>query len=224
MPKVLIEACVESLDGAMAAEAGGAGRVELCAGLDSGGLTPADAVVRACSRRLGIPVFVLVRPRPGSFTISRAELELHERQIRRATELGAAGIVAGALTPIRTIDRPALAALLRAAAPLPLTFHRAFDEIADQFSALDQLIELGVTRVLTSGGAVTAAEGSTRIRVLHARAAGRIVILAGGSVRRHNAGALVRSTGVDEVHSRTPTDPEQVRALVTEANAVRSVS
>lgn len=218
MRQILVEACVETLAGALAAQEGGAGRVELCAALDVGGLTPPDSLLAECVRRLTVPVFVLVRPSPGSFVLAAPDLVQLAEQIRRVVGLGSAGIVAGALTPSGTIDQHAVSTILAASHPLPVTFHRAFDGVVDQAAALEVLIRLGVSRVLTSGGAATAAEGAGRIRTLVDQAAGRIGVLAGGSVRAHNAAALVRETGVTELHSRTAADAKAVRALVRAAN------
>lgn len=218
MPSVLLEACVETLSGAIAAEEGGARRVELCVTLEVGGLTPPDALIAECVRHLSIPVFVLARPVPGPFVLSSSELDRLLGDIRMAADRGAAGVVAGALTMAGTIDERALEAIVAAAGPLPVTFHRAFDAAADQLSALDVLARVGVARVLTSGGAATAAKGAPRIRALVEQAAGRIGILAGGSVRAHNAAALVQATGVTEIHSRTTENPAAVHALVTAAN------
>ena len=129
MPPILVEACVETLAAALAAAEGGAGRVELCASLEVGGLTPPDELIRESVRRLAIPVFVLVRPRPGSFVLRGTELTHLADQVRRAAGLGAAGIVAGALTDDGAVDRVAVEAILAAAGPLPVTFHRAFDQV-----------------------------------------------------------------------------------------------
>jgi len=224
MPPVLIEACVEALEGALAAEEGGAGRIELCTGLEVGGLTPDPALVAACASRLAIPVFVLVRPAPGSFVLSPEDLDKLLRQVQSVKSSGAAGIVAGAVTTSGTIDRRALGAIIAAADPLPITFHRAFDQLTHLGSALDALIELGVSRVLTSGGAPSAVEGADRIKQLVIQSAGRIGILAGGTVRAHNVERLVRLTGVAEVHSRTADDAKGVRALVAAANFGSTVS
>lgn len=218
MPPILVEACVETLAAALAAAEGGAGRVELCVSLEVGGVTPPEEFIREAVRRLAIPVFVLLRPRPGSFVLRGTELTHLADQVRRAAELGASGIVAGALTDDGTVDRAGVEVILAAAAPLPVTFHRAFDQVPDQASALEELIGLGIRRVLSSGGAPTAVEGASRLRALVDQAAGRIGILAGGSVRAHNATALVHSTGVTEIHSRTPADADGVRALVLAAN------
>ncbi len=218
MRKILVEACVETLEGALAAEAGGAGRVELCAALEVGGLTPAWDLVTSCVGRLSIPVFVLVRPRAGSFVLSEVELAEVVREIGQVVGLGADGVVGGALTPGGSVDVRATSAMLTAAGPLPFTFHRAFDKVDDQAEALEALISIGVRRVLTSGGAATAAEGAKQIGKLVIQAAGRIGILAGGSVRAHNVAALISATGVTEVHSRTPVDAEGVRELVGVVN------
>jgi copper homeostasis protein len=218
MPAILLEACVETRPAALAAEEGGAGRIELCASLEVGGLTPSGVLVGECVRRLSIPVFVLARPVPGPFVLSRSELAKLLEDIRMAAGQGAAGVVAGALTATATIDEPALEAIVAAAGPLPVTFHRAFDAVADQLSAVEVLARCGVARVLTSGGAATAAKGAAKIRALVERAAGRVGILAGGSIRAHNAAALIRATGVTEIHSRTPEEPAEVRALVAAAS------
>lgn len=210
---------MDLLEGALAAEEGGAERVELCAALEVGGLTPPEELIAASVARLRIPVFVLVRPRAGSFVLSRSELVATVEGIRRVASLGAAGIVAGALTPEGRVDVPATAEMIAAAGGLPFTFHRAFDEVADQAEALEALIGLGVGRVLTSGGAETAEAGAGRIGALVRQAAGRIGILAGGSVRAHNVAALVRATGVAEVHSRTPVEVQGVKALVEAARS-----
>lgn len=219
MPRVLLEACVETLPCALAAEEGGAGRIELCVSLELGGLTPPWSLVAECVRRLTIPVFVLARPVPGPFVLSTTELERLLVDIREAAAHGASGVVAGALTSTGAVDERALAGMLGAAGPLPLTFHRAFDAAAERGAALEVLIRMGAARVLTSGGAATAAGGAARIRALVEQAAGRIGILAGGAVRAHNAAALVQATGVTEIHSRTPEEPADVRALLDAANA-----
>jgi len=218
MTPILIEACVESVSAALAAEAGGAARLELCTSLDVGGLTPPESLIRDAVASIAIPVYVLVRPRAGSFELGSTDLRLLLSQVRCGAELGAAGIVAGALTADRTVDARAIEAIVSAAHPLPVTFHRAFDEVPDQAAALETLIALGVSRVLTSGGAPTAIEGAGSIAALVRQARGRVGILAGGTVRAGNARALVERTGVGELHSRTPDDALAVRTLVDAAN------
>ena len=217
MPSVLIEACVEDAACATAAEEGGAGRIELCASLDQGGLTPDDALVAACLQRVSLPVLVMVRARPGAFVLEQGELGSAVARVHHVVGLGASGIVFGALTKQGVVDEGAVAAVV-AAAGVPVTFHRAFDEILDQSAALERLVQLGVSRVLTSGGAASAGEGADRLAALVRQAAGRIGVVVGGSVRAHNAAGLVARTGAAELHSRTSRDPAEVRALVRAAN------
>ncbi|HQR17192.1 MAG TPA: copper homeostasis protein CutC [Gemmatimonadales bacterium] len=219
MPRVLIEACVEEVASAVAAEEGGAGRIELCASLDQGGLTPGDELIAACLDRVSLPVVVMIRSRPGGFVLEEGEPGRAAAEVRRIVRLGASGIVFGALTRGGAVDDRAVEAVVSAAGGVPVTFHRAFDEIADQPAALERLVRLGVRRVLTSGGAPSAWDGAARIAALVGLAGGRIGVLAGGSVRAHNAAAIVARTGAQELHSRTTRDPDDVRALVHAANA-----
>ena len=217
MPTVLIEAAVESLEAARAALAGGAQRIELCTDLAAGGTTPAVQLLRECRSLLTIPIFVLVRPRAGDFVYSTAEQRLMLEQIQQAKDAGAQGIVTGALSADHEIDQRSTTALLAAARPLPVTFHRAFDACLDHSAALDQLIRLGIPRVLTSGGARTAAEGAEQIRQLVERARGRIEILAGGGVAASNVARLVSVSGVREIHFSVK-DAEKVRAVMRALN------
>jgi len=212
---VLIEACVESLPAAVAAAAGGADRIELCANLAAGGTSPDAETLAACLSRLTIPVFVMVRPRGGDFHYSAAERAGMVEEIWqvKAAGGGAQGIVTGALRPDATVDETLTRELIAAAQPLPVTFHRAFDSCDDVEKALETLIALGVTRVLTSGGAATAPEGAATIAKLVRLAAGRIGILAGGGVKADNVAALVRTTGVREVHLSTK-DADKIRRVV----------
>ena len=211
--KTLIEAAVESLEGALAAAQGGAHRIELCADLANGGTTPDVSLLRGCHSQSGIPIFVLVRPRPGEFVYTPAEHETMLKQIASMKDAGAHGIVTGALTREREIDQRRTTELLDAARPLPLTFHRAFDECRNLGGALDQLIRLGVTRVLTAGGERTAIEGAHRIRSLVEQGDGRIEILAGGGVNADNVARLVEVGGVREVHFSVR-DGDKVRRVI----------
>jgi len=211
--KVLIEACVESLQAAVAAAAGGADRIELCTNLAAGGTSPDAAMLAACLSRLTIPIHVMVRPRAGDFHYSAAERAGMVEEIWQVKAAGAQGIVTGALRPDATVDETLTRELIAAARPLPVTFHRAFDACDDMEEALEALIALGVTRVLTSGGAATAPEGAATIAKLVRLAAGRIGILAGGGVKADNVAALVRTTGVREVHLSTK-DADKIRRVV----------
>ena len=155
----------------------------------------------------------MVRPRAGDFRYSTAEHAKMLVEIRRAKDAGARGIVTGALRPDGTIDEPRTRELIAAARPLPVTFHRAFDECGDAVKALETVIALGATRVLTSGGAATAPEGAATIAKLVQLAAGRIGILAGGGITGRNVAALVRATGVHEVHLSAK-DADKIRRVV----------
>jgi copper homeostasis protein len=199
----LLEVCVDSLAGALAAQAGGAERIELCARLDLGGLSPPAELLDAALARAVLPHHVMVRPRAGEFVYSRDELDAMQRQIAVLHGTRARGVVLGMLTPGREIDVEGTARLVARARPLAVTFHRAFDEVRDLEAALETLIELGVERVLTSGGAATAFEGRSVLRKLVARAAGRIVVMPGGGVRAHNAAQILADTGAGELHSST---------------------
>lgn len=199
---VLVEACVDSVESALAAERGGAGRLELCADLHDAGTTPSAGMIEACVARVSIPVFVIVRPRGGDFVVSAAELDVMRRDVRHARELGARGVVIGALTPAGAIDEAMVAALVEEARGLAVTFHRAFDQSRELGRSLETLIALGVGRVLTSGGAATALEGAGSIAALVRQGGARIAVMAGGGVRESHVGELVARTRVREVHVR----------------------
>ena len=199
---ILVEACVDSVQGAIAAERAGARRLELCANLVEGGTTPSAGMMSAVHRCVGIPVFAIVRPRGGDFLYDAADIEVMLRDIEFAKSCDIHGIVSGALNPNGTIDEDGTSALLEAAHPLPFTFHRAFDVTRDLDESLDALQALGAHRVLTSGGAPTAPEGVEMIARLVRRGGDRIVVMAGGGVRHGNAAQVVKGTKVKEVHLR----------------------
>ena len=222
----LLEACVDSLPSALAAESGGAGRIELCERLDVGGLSPTPTLVAAVGACLRIPVMVLVRPRDGDFVHDRADRAALGEGIRVAKELGARGIAIGALRPDGNVDADLIGKLIELARPMEVTFHRAFDACPDQFEALATLVRLGVERVLTSGGARTAELGIGRLRDLVKASGGRISILAAGGLGPSNAVRIVRESGVREVHAQSAllglsgvTDPALVRTLVESLQA-----
>ena len=192
----------------MASAAGGAGRIELCANLDVGGTTPSVALVARCVAALDIPVFAMVRPRGGSFDYSRDEADAMAHDLRAMTLAGAHGLVFGALTPDGRIDVALMRRLVDLARPLPVTCHKAIDAARDLPEALDALLALGVPRVLTSGGAPTAADGAAMIAGLVRQAGDALVVMAGGAVRADNVAALVRVTGVTEVHARLLRSPQ----------------
>ena len=192
---------MDSLAGALAAARAGADRIELCGSLADGGITPSAGLVDACVIELDIPVHSLVRPRAGDFRYSSSELDVMLRDVRAARGLGAAGIATGALGPRGGIDREATARLVEAAGELPVTFHRAFDLAPDPLGALEELVSLGVARVLSSGGATTASRGARRLRELVEAASGRIEVMPGGGIGPENAARMLRMTGAREVHA-----------------------
>jgi len=197
---ILVEACVDSIESALAAARGGAHRIELCASLVEGGTTPSAGTLAVCRARLDIPIFVLIRPRRGDFLYSAAEHAVMLEDIRGAKQAGAQGIVTGVLRADGELDADRTRELIAAARPLRVTFHRAFDVCRDARGALETLIALGVDRVLTSGQAATAPEGAEAIAGFVRQAAGRITILAGGGITRDNVAPVVRATGITEVH------------------------
>ena len=218
---ILIEAAVETLRSARAAQDGGAGRIELCAALNDGGTTPSVGVVEAVIAQIRIPVFAMVRVRPGNFHYSEDELAIMLRDVAVLRQLGVDGIVFGALTADSQIDTAAIRRVLDAAQQMPVTFHRAFDRTPDLDQSLDTLIELGISRVLTSGGAASALEGADRLARLVARSAGRIHIMAGGGVREGNARDILERSHAHELHTRLVSgnaweelDAERMRSLV----------
>lgn len=200
--RVLVEACVDSVESALAAERGGAGRLELYDALFDGGTTPSAGMIAAVRERVTIPVFVIVRPRGGGFVYSDAELDVMRRDIVAARGLGADGVVIGVLRPDGTVDVERTRSLVDAAADIPVTFHRAFDFAPDLARALEDVIASGVARVLTSGGARTARDGVAVLSSLVRHAGDRLVVMAGGGVREENVREIVDATGVREVHVR----------------------
>ena len=199
---VLVEACVDSVASALAAERGGARRVELCDNLFDGGTTPSAGMIAAVKAAVRIPVFPIIRPRGGGFVYSSDEAGVMRLDVEAARMLGADGIVIGALTRDGKIDTAIVQPLLDAAAPLPVTFHRAFDLVRDREQALETLVHLRVARLLTSGGAPRAIDGVERIAALVRRAAGQIAVMAGGGVREETVQEIVHRSGVKEVHVR----------------------
>ena len=198
----LVEAAVDTLGSALSARRAGAGRIELCANLHDGGTTPSAGLMAAAVERAGIPVFALIRPRGGDFVYARGEISLMLYDIVLAAALGVHGLVTGALKPDYTIDTEHLKSLVGVANGLPVTFHRAFDFTPDLPAALEQLIDCGAKRVLTSGGARTALEGADTIARLVDLAGDRITIVAGGGIREDNVREIIARTGVSEVHAR----------------------
>lgn len=195
------EVCIDSVEGAILASTYGAKRVELCTALSEGGLTPSLAMIEACVKISKAEVFVMIRPSAGGFNYTEAELELMERDIRAAGSVGANGVVFGVLNALNEVDIKANLFLMEAAIELNLgtTFHRAIDLCETNENAMEDLINLGFDRILTSGGAANATEGLQIIRKMVNRAQGRIEIMAGAGINAGNVLEIVR-LGVDSVH------------------------
>lgn len=191
------EICVETLQACKAARDGGADRIELCAALSEGGVTPSTGMLRASLATGGPPVHVLLRPRAGNFFYSEAEFGAICHDAQAALDLGAAGIVAGCLDSSGEVHQRRMGKLVQLAAGKPVTFHRAFDHTGDLLRALEAVVASGCHRVLTSGGKPTVKEGFEMLRRLAEQAAGRIRIAAGGGVTLENAPELCRVPGLD---------------------------
>ncbi|MGE5457321.1 MAG: copper homeostasis protein CutC [Methanococcaceae archaeon] len=198
--KRLIEVCAYSVQSALNASSAGAGRVELCASMPEGGLTPSCAAIKLARRHLDIALNVIIRPRGGDFCYSALELETMQLDIENAKELGADGIVLGILTENGHVDTVRMEKLLKACRPLSVTFHRAFDMTADPLEALEAIIGLGVERILTSGQRQTAFEGRRLIAELVNKASERIIIMPGSGISSANLAELISVTGAAEYH------------------------
>lgn len=194
------EICANSVDSCIAAQEGGADRVELCAGIPEGGTTPSYGMIRIARESIDIGLNVIIRPRGGDFLYSDNELSQMRHDILTARELGADGLVFGCLTPEGHVDIPKMKELMRAAGDTPVTFHRAFDHTCDPFRAMEEIIGLGCTRILTSGCRPTAYEGAQNIAELVRRAAGRIIIMPGCGIREDNILGIAEVTGAQEFH------------------------
>src|SRR5271170_2633132 len=200
MARVLLEICCGSIDDAIEAEKGGADRVELCSALFLGGLTPSLGTIQEAKKRLKIPVVVMVRPRGGGFAYSEAEMASMERDVEAAVEAGADGIVFGILQADGRIDIARCRRIRQLIGERQAVFHRAFDVTPDPFEALEQLVELGITRVLTSGQKDSVSEGAELIKKLIERAGDRIEILPGGGIQAWNVKDVVERTGCRQIH------------------------
>lgn len=197
----LLEVCIESLAAAHTAHRNGADRLEICSALGLGGLTPSIGLVSAIQHSLDIPSMVMIRPRHGDFHYSLGEWTQMEQTIHLVKELGVKGVVFGCLHEDNRLDISSNALLVKAAEGMEITFHRAFDLVPNPQEAMESLIGLGITRILTSGQAATAWEGRELIRQLVEQADGRISILPGAGISGENVAELIDYTGVTEVHS-----------------------
>jgi copper homeostasis protein len=224
--KLLLEISVESINAAAAAERSGADRIELCSDLSVGGLTPDPVLTRAVRQQIQTPIFVMIRPRAGDFVYSSPEFTQMKESVAEARDLGADGVVFGILKPDRIVDIERTRELVELAQPLPVTFHRAFDTCPELSQALENVVQSGASRILTSGGAASAPEGSAKIKTLIAAARQHITIIPGAGINSGNILQLAAATRALEFHSgmssvlpHGQTDyiqfEKEVRAMVT---------
>ncbi len=193
-----LEICAETPQACLAAFEGGAHRIEICSALQTGGVTPSHGLIRAAIEAgHGLPVYVLLRPRPGDFVYSDAEFNIICADMEHAAALGASGFVTATMTPEFKVDQGRMRDLVRLAGNKEVTFHRAFDQTSNLSDALEQIIDVGCGRLLTSGGKPTASEGMNTIAKLSKQAANRIRIAAGGGITSEVAAAMRRVADVD---------------------------
>jgi copper homeostasis protein len=199
--EITVEICVDSLESAIAAERGGARRVELCSDILEGGITPSAGLIATARKKISIGLHVMIRPRGGDFLYSEGEFEVMRCDVLMAKQLGANGVVFGLLDADANVDVQRTRQLVDLARPLATTFHRAFDTSADLSRSLEHVIEAGADRILTSGGAETAVGGVVTLRNLVEREHGRVIIMACGGIDDENVGVVLQKTCVREIHA-----------------------
>lgn len=238
----MLEICCGDIESVIAAANGGADRVELCSALSEGGLTPSIGLIKAAVNIQGIRVHVLIRPRNGDFLYNDTERDIMISDIEAARKAGAHGVVIGALTPDGDIDIDTCSSLINAADGMDVTFHRAFDVCRNPEEALETIIKLGCTRILTSGQMPSAIEGTATLRRLNELASGRIILLAGAGVSSGNAKDIIIQTGIRELHASARStvssamrfrnsqvsmgnkDSDEYSRLITDADIVKQLS
>ncbi len=197
----IVEICVDSIDLALAAQRGGADRIELCGPLEDGGVTPSAGLVLETRRRIDLPIAMLVRSRTGSFTATASEFAVMRQDILFAQQSGIDMVVTGLLHEDRTVDLERTRELVELASPMQVTFHRAFDLAAEPLRALEVVIAAGAQRILTSGAAISAIDGAPRVRALRDAASNRIGMLLCGSIGPELVEDAMRISGAHEIHA-----------------------
>jgi copper homeostasis protein len=200
-----LEVCIDSVESAIAAERGGAKRVELCSDLLEGGITPGAGLIASVRSHIAIDLFVMIRPRGGDFLYTDLEFDVMREEIAHARRLGADGIVLGLLDQQGCVDVCRTRQLIELAQPLPVTFHRAVDMTPDLLAALENIVATGASRILTSGGASSAPLGAVEIARMVQAARGRVSIMPGGGITPENIAAVADVTGATEFHSSART-------------------
>ena len=196
------EACVESFEKALEAQNNGANRIELCENLAVGGTTPSYGTVKVCLEKLDIPIFPMIRARGGSFVYSKDEIEIMKEDIKIFKELGVKGVVLGCLTSDNKIDLEFTKELVDLAYPMEVTFHKSIDEILNPLDYIDDLVNIGIKRILTSGGKATALEGKDLINEMIKKSNGRLKIVVAGKVTKENLNGLSNLISADEFHGK----------------------
>ena len=196
------EACVESFEKALEAQNNGANRIELCENLAVGGTTPSYGTVKVCLEKLDIPIFPMIRARGGNFIYSKDEIEIMKEDIKIFKELGVKGVVLGCLTSDNKIDLELTKKLVNLAYPMEVTFHKAIDEIQNPLDYIDNLINIGIKRILTSGGKATALEGKDLINDMIKKSNGRLKIVVAGKVTKENLNGLSNLISANEFHGK----------------------
>ena len=196
------EACVESFEKALEAQSNGANRIELCENLAVGGTTPSYGTVKICLEKLNIPIFPMIRARGGNFVYSKDEIEIMKEDIKVFKDLGVKGVVLGCLTSDNKIDLELTKTLVNLAYPMEITFHKAIDEISNPLDYIDDLVNIGIKRILTSGGKATALEGKDLINEMIKKSNGRLKIVVAGKVTKENLNELSNLISADEFHGK----------------------
>ena len=196
------EACVESFEKALEAQSNGANRIELCENLAVGGTTPSYGTVKICLEKLNIPIFPMIRVRGGNFVYSKDEIEIMKEDIKIFKELGVKGVVLGCLTSDNKIDLEFTKELVDLAYPMEVTFHKSIDEILNPLDYIDDLVNIGIKRILTSGGEATALEGKDLINEMIKKSNGRLKIVVAGKVTKRNLNGLSNLISADEFHGK----------------------
>ena len=196
------EACVESFEKALEAQSNGANRIELCENLAIGGTTPSYGTVKICLEKLNIPIFPMIRARGGNFVYSKDEIEIMKEDIKVFKDLGVKGVVLGCLTSDNKIDLELTKTLVNLAYPMEITFHKAIDEISNPLDYIDDLVDIGIKRILTSGGKATALEGKDLINDMIKKSNGRLKIVVAGKVTKGNLNGLSNLISADEFHGK----------------------
>jgi len=196
------EACVESFEKSLEAQNNGANRIELCENLAVGGTTPSYGTVKVCLEKLNIPIFPMIRARGGNFVYSKEEIEIMKEDIKAFKDLGVKGVVFGFLTSDNKIDLELTKELVDLAYPMEVTFHKAIDEIVNPLDYIDDLINIGIKRILTSGGKATALEGKDLINEIIKKSNKRLKVVVAGKVTKENLNELSNLICANEFHGK----------------------